>query len=117
MKTTMSSTDSTSKQDYHITSLGSFERLNSTNYIQWRINARTMLATMKAWEIVTGEEKIPTEASSPLDEGEKRRIGLPSRKGRMSSKSPGIRSALAKREVPWWQMVIMPNNPLFFGRI
>jgi hypothetical protein len=42
--------------------LGSFERLNSTNYIQWRINARTMLNTMEAWEIVTGEEKLPTEA-------------------------------------------------------
>ena len=59
--TTMSSTDSTSKHDYHVTSLGSFKRLNSTNYIQWRINARTMLDTMNAWKIVTGEEKMPTE--------------------------------------------------------
>jgi len=59
----MSSTDSTSKHDYHVTSLGSFERLNSTNYIQWRINASTMLDTMNAWDIVTGEEKMPTETS------------------------------------------------------
>ena len=55
------STVSTSKHDYHVTSLGSFERLNSTNYIEWRINAKTMLDTMNAWEIVTGEEKMPTE--------------------------------------------------------
>jgi len=57
------STNSTSKQDYHVTSLGSFERLNTTNYIVWRINAKTMLDTMNAWEIVTGEEKMPTETS------------------------------------------------------
>ena len=57
----MSSTDSTSKHDYHVTSLGSFERLNTTNYIEWRINAKTMLDTMNAWEIIMGEEKMPTE--------------------------------------------------------
>jgi len=45
-----------------------------------------------------------------------RRTAL-SRKDRMSSKPPGIRSVLAKKEVPWWQMVIIPNNPSFSGRI
>jgi len=54
------STNSTSKHDYHVTSLGSFERLNTMNYIEWRINTKTILDTMNAWEIVTGEEKIPT---------------------------------------------------------
>jgi len=57
------STNSTSKHDYHVTSLGSFERLNTTNYIEWRINAKTMLDTMNAWEIGTREEKMPTETS------------------------------------------------------
>jgi len=243
------STNSTSKHDYHVTSLGSFERLNTTNYIEWRINAKTMLDTMNAWEIVRGEEKMPTETSpahstraksgvtdasnlqraidsfnerrksavvlirysvnttiqrqllrlqDPAEmwtmlsnqfnktysqtqrsfhasnlhtvrphPGEKigsfcerlqqyrdpvegtneeisdnatihhllnfagirfseathvlrkqlnKRTAL-SRKDRMSSKPPGIRRVLAKKEVPWWQMVIIPNNPSFSGRI
>jgi len=45
-----------------------------------------------------------------------RRTAL-SRKDRMSSKPLGIRSVLAKKEVPWWQMVIIPNNPSFSGQI
>jgi len=57
------STDSTSKHEYHVTSLGSFERFNTTNYIEWRINSKTMLDMMNAWEIVTGEEKMSTETS------------------------------------------------------
>jgi len=67
------STNSTSKHDYHVTSLGSFEHLNTTNYIEWRINAKTMLDTMNTWEIVTGEEKNANRnLSGPLDESEKR---------------------------------------------
>jgi len=57
----MSSPNSTKRHDYHVTSLGSFERLNTTNYSEWRINAKTMLDMMNAWKIVTGEEKMPTE--------------------------------------------------------
>jgi hypothetical protein len=45
-----------------------------------------------------------------------RRTAL-SRKDRMGSKPPGIRSVLAKKEVPWRQMVIVPNNPSFSGQI
>jgi len=57
-----------------------------------------------------------SEATYVLRKQPNKRTAL-SRKDRMSSKPPGIRSVLVKKEVPWWQMVIIPNNPSFSGRI
>ena len=59
--TTMSSQPDSTKKDLYKTPRGSIERLNLTNYIEWRTNVKTILKTMKAWEIVAGEEKEPTE--------------------------------------------------------
>jgi len=69
---TRSSTDSTKKHNYHVTSLESFEHLNTMNDIEWRIKRKTILDTMNAWETVTGEEKIPHQTlSDPLDKSDK----------------------------------------------
>jgi len=56
----MSSTDSIQKKDLYKCNEGSFERLNLTNYIEWKTNVKSMLKMMEAWEIVIGEEKMPT---------------------------------------------------------
>jgi hypothetical protein len=42
--------------------IGNIERLlhrtpHLTNFTEWRTNVKTIFKTMKAWEIVTGEEK------------------------------------------------------------
>jgi hypothetical protein len=56
----MSSTE-TIKKDFHKTKWGTIECLNLTNYIDWKMNIKSILKSMKAWEIVTGEEKEPIE--------------------------------------------------------
>jgi len=61
----MSATD-TIKKDVHRTNWGSIERLNLTNYIDWKMNVKSILKSMRAWEIVTGEEKEPTETPPTL---------------------------------------------------
>ena len=62
---TMSATD-TIKKDVHRTNWGSIKRLNLTNYIDWKMNVKSILKSMRAWEIVTGEEKEPTKTPSTL---------------------------------------------------
>jgi hypothetical protein len=56
----MSSTENI-KKDFHKTKWGTIECLNLTNYIDWKMNIKSILKSMKAWEIVTGEEKEPIE--------------------------------------------------------
>jgi len=52
----MSSTD-TDKKDLHKTKWGNIERVNLINYIDWKMNVKSFLKSIKAWEMVTGEEK------------------------------------------------------------
>jgi len=61
----MSATD-TIKKDIHRTNWGSIERLNITNYIDWKMNVKSILNSMRAWEIITGEEKELTEIPPTL---------------------------------------------------
>jgi len=68
----MSSTD-TVKKDLHKTKRENIERLNLFNYIDWKMNVKSILNSMKAWEIVTGEEKEPTE--TPLTHSSRARSG------------------------------------------
>jgi len=58
----MSSTD-TVKKDLHKTKWGNIEHLNLINDIDWKMNVKSILKSMKAWEIVIGEEKEPTETT------------------------------------------------------
>jgi len=68
----MSSTD-TVKKDLHKTKWGNIERLNLINYIDWKMNVKSILNSIKAWEIVTGEEKEQTE--TPLTQSTRARSG------------------------------------------
>jgi len=61
----MSATD-TIKKDVHRTNWGSIEHLNLTNYIDWKMNVKSILKSMRAWEIVTGEKKEPIETPPTL---------------------------------------------------
>jgi hypothetical protein len=39
----------TIKKDVHKTNRGTIERLNLTNFIEWRTNVKAIFKTMKAW--------------------------------------------------------------------
>jgi len=62
---TMSATD-TIKKDVHCTNWGSIKHLNLTSYIDWKMNIKSILKSMRVWKIDTGEEKEPTETPPTL---------------------------------------------------